>query len=196
MNKYLLYAPMALFGLTGFGLLMFFNQQSNEGAFRENIVPELIGFCLEGFFWIGMLSYFQKTREHIRRRELWLSLRGSLRSFLSYLDIAFLDNNAEPLNSSALEANPGIIKTMLEQLEKEQLDLDSMVLLKETALHSLSLIRDLVPVAAQLSAAHMRWWIAITDSMRRIQNSNNRDEIEKNTSLLLKNVQEFDLLGY
>jgi len=196
MNKYLLYAPMAIFGLTGFALYLFFMQQSHTGAFRENIVPELIGFCLEGFFWIGMLSYFQKTREHTRRKELWLSLRGSLRSFLSYLDIAFLDNNAEPLNSNALEQNPDIIKIMLEQLDKEKLDLESMVLLKETSLHSLSLIRDLVPVAAQLSAAHMRWWIAITDSMRRIQNSNNRDEIEKNTTLLLKNIQEFDLLGY
>lgn len=196
MNKYLLYAPMAIFGLTGFGLYLFFMQQSHVGGFRENLVPELIGFCLEGFFWIGMLSYFQKTREHTRRKELWLSLRGSLRSFLSYLDIAFLDNNAEPLNSNALEQNPDIINKMLEQLEKQSMDLDSMVLLKETSLHSLSLIRDLVPVAAQLSAAHMRWWIAITDSMRRIQNSNNRDEIEKNTTLLLKNVQEFDLLGY
>ncbi|MFK8012155.1 MAG: hypothetical protein AB8B80_08960 [Marinicellaceae bacterium] len=196
MNKYLLYAPMAIFGFTGFALLMFFNHQSNEGAFKDNIVPELIGFCLEGFFWIGMLSYFQKTREHARRKELWLSLRGSLRSFLSYLDIAFLDNNAEPLNSSALEQNPDIINVMLEQMNTQQLDLESMVLLKETSLHSLSLIRDLVPVAAQLSAAHMRWWIAITDSMRRIQNSNNRDDIEKNTTLLLKNMQEFDLLGY
>jgi len=196
MNKYLLYAPLAIFGLTGLGLYLFFMQYSQVGAFRENIVPELIGFCLEGFFWIGMLSYFQKTREHARRKELWLSLRGSLRSFLSYLDIAFLDNNAEPLNSSALEQNPDIINVMLEQMNNQQLDLESMVLLKETSLHSLSLIRDLVPVAAQLSAAHMRWWIAITDSMRRIQNSNNRDDIEKNTTLLLKNMQEFDLLGY
>ena len=71
-----------------------------------------------------------------------------------------------------------------------------VTLLKETSLNSMSLVRDLVPVAAQLSAAHMRWWIAISDSMRRINNSNNRDDIEKNTALLLKNIQEFDALGY
>jgi hypothetical protein len=196
MNKYILYAPLALFGFTGLGLYLYFMEQTQAGSFRDNLIPELIGFCLEGFFWIGLLSYFQKTREHTRRKELWLSLRGSLRSFLSYLDIAFLDNNAEPLNSNSLEQNPDIIQSMLDKLEKEALDLESMVLLKETSLHSLSLIRDLVPVAAQLSAAHMRWWIAITDSMRRIQNSNSRDEMEKNTVLLLKNVQEFDTLGY
>jgi hypothetical protein len=195
-NKYLAYAPMAIFGLAGLMLYIYFIGQSNEGAFRENLVPELIGFCLEGFFWIGLLSYVQKTREHSRRKELWLSLRGSLRSFLSYLDIAFLDSNAEPQSSNALEQNPEIIKSLLIKLEKNELDLESMVLLKKTSINSILLIRDLVPVAAQLSAAHMSWWIAITDSMRRIKNSNSREQLVKHTTFLLKNIQEFDSLEY
>ncbi|MCF6319586.1 MAG: hypothetical protein L3J83_09985 [Proteobacteria bacterium] len=196
MNKYLLYAPMAIFGIAGLALYIYFIGESREGAFRENLVPELIGFCLEGFFWIGLLSYVQKTREHDRRKELWLSLRGSLRSFLSYLDIAFLDNNAEPISSAALEQNPKIIESLLEQLETNELDLESMVLLKKTSINSILLIRDLVPVAAQLSAAHMSWWIAISDSMRRIKDSDCREKLEKHTVLLLKNVQEFDNLKY
>lgn len=195
-NKYLLYAPMAIFGIAGLILYLYFIGQSNEGAFRENLVPELIGFCLEGFFWIGLLSYVQKTKEHDRRKELWLSLRGSLRSFLSYLDIAFLENNSEPISSSALEQNPEIIELLLKKLEDNELDLESMVLLKKTSINSILLIRDLVPVAAQLSAAHMSWWIAISDSMRRIKDSNNRAKLVKNTRFLLKNIQEFDLLKY
>lgn len=195
-NKYLSYAPMAIFGLAGLVLYIYFIGQSHEGAFRENLVPELIGFCLEGFFWIGLLSYVQKTREHSRRKELWLSLRGSLRSFLSYLDIAFLDNNAEPQSSNDLERNPEIINSLLKKLENNELDLESMVLLKKTSINSILLIRDLVPVAAQLSAAHMSWWIAITDSMRRIKNSNSREKLVKHTTFLLKNIQEFDLLEY
>jgi hypothetical protein len=195
-NKYILYAPLAIFGLSGFLLYLYFIEQANEGAFRENLVPELIGFCLEGFFWIGLLSYFQKTKEHTRRKELWLSLRGSLRSFLSYLDIGFLDSNAEPLSSTALEQNPEIISYLMDKMENNQLDLESMVLLKETAQNSIGLIRDLVPVAAQLSAAHMRWWIAISDSMRQLNKSTTRHEVEKSSALLLKNIQEFDNLGY
>jgi hypothetical protein len=195
-NKYILYAPLAIFGLTGFVLYLYFMEQSNTGAFRENLVPELIGFCLEGFFWIGLLSYFQKTKEHTRRKELWLSLRGSLRSFLSYLDIGFLDSHGEPLSSTALEQNPEIIHTLIENMENKSLDLESMVFLKETAQNSIGLIRDLVPVAAQLSAAHMRWWIAISDSMRQLNKSSTRHDLEKSTVLLLKNIQEFDELGY
>lgn len=196
MNKYLMYAPMAVFGLAAFFLFQYFMAQNTEFAFRDNLVPELIGFCLEGFFWIGLLSYFQKSREMQRKNELWLSLRGSLRSFLSYLDIGFLDKHAEPMPSVALEKDPHVIRRFIEQVESQQLDLESMVCLKQTCIHSLALVRDLVPVAAQLSAGHMRWWIAITDSMRQLADANNRENIEKSTLLLLRNIEEFDALEY
>ncbi len=196
MSKYLMYAPMAVFGLAAFLLFQYFMAQNTEHAFRDNLVPELIGFCLEGFFWIGLLSYFQKSREMQRKNELWLSLRGSLRSFLSYLDIGFLDQHAEPMPSVALEKDPTIITRFIEQVENNELDLESMVFLKKTCIHSLALVRDLVPVAAQLSAGHMRWWIAITDSMRQLADSGDRVQIEKSTLLLLKNIQEFDALEY
>jgi len=42
----------------------------------------------------------------------------------------------------------------------------------------------------------MRWWIAISDSMRRIKDSSSREKLEKHTALLLKNIQEFDYLKY
>ncbi|MCX7553343.1 hypothetical protein OS175_05590 [Marinicella sp. S1101] len=196
MNKYLMYAPMAVFGLTAFFLFQYFMHQNEPFAFRDNLVPELIGFCLEGFFWIGLLSYFQKSREMQRKNELWLSLRGSLRSFLSYLDIGFLDQHAEPMPSVVLEKDPKIIQRFINQIESQELDLESMVYLKKTCIHSLGLVRDLVPVAAQLSANHMRWWIAITDSMRHLADSNDRQKLEKNTLILLKNIQEFDALEY
>ena len=180
-NKYLMYAPLAIFGLGAFFLFQYFMAQNTEHAFRDNLVPELIGFCLEGFFWIGLLSYFQKSREMQRKNELWLSLRGSLRSFLSYLDIGFLDQHAEPMASLTLERDPNVINRFIEQLENQQLDLESMVCLKKTCIHSLGLVRDLVPV---------------TDSMRHLAVANNRAQLEKNTRLLLKNIQEFDALEY
>lgn len=195
-NKYLMYAPMAVFGISAFFLFRYFSYQNTETAFRDNIVPELIGFCLEGFFWIGLLSYFQKTREMQRKNELWLSLRGSLRSFLSYLDIGFLEDNAEPIPSKALENDPAIIQLLIDKLSKQSLDLESLQMIKKTCLYSLPLVRDLVPVAAQLSATHMRWWIAISDDMRRIGHANDREGIEKQVMLLLKNIQEFDDMTY
>lgn len=115
---------------------------------------------------------------------------------MSYLDIGFLDSNAEPLNSNALEQNPAVVISLIENMQHKYLDIESMVLLKETAHNSIGLIRDLVPVAAQLSAAHMRWWIAISDSMRQLNKSLSREDVEKNIIMILKNIQEFDTLGY
>ncbi len=54
MNRLILLAPMLLFGLGGAYLLLLFLEPGNEGRVFDNLVPELIGFCLEGFFLIGL----------------------------------------------------------------------------------------------------------------------------------------------
>ena len=58
------------------------------------------------------------------------------------------------------------------------------------------MLRDLVPVAAQLSASHMRWWIAVVNSMRKLSTAQSRDEVEHNVYRLLENIREFDRLSY
>ncbi len=194
MNRYLLAAPLAVFGVAGISLYFYFMRQDLSGPFHDNLVPEIIGFCLEGFFLVGLLTFFQQSREHERRRELWLSLRGSLRDFLSYLDIAFLNPDAEPSNSRALERDPQVVDRLLANLKEAELDLDSMVALKQLSVQSLSLAHDLIAVAAQLSAGHMRWWIAIVASMRKLSEARDRPQLEQGVYALLLNLQEFDRL--
>lgn len=196
MNRYILIAPLAFFGLAGVGLYYYFISPGASGPFQENLVPELIGFCLEGFFLVGLLSYIQQSREHDRRHELWLSLRGSLREFLSHLDIAFLKPDSEPMSSSALEQEPKVVDRLMSELKESELDLDSMVSLKQVGVAGLSLAHDLIPVAAQLSAGHMRWWIAIVDAMRRLSEARDRAQIEQSLYTLLLNLKEFDDLRY
>ncbi|MFK7958392.1 MAG: hypothetical protein AB8B96_20035 [Lysobacterales bacterium] len=192
MKRYILIAPLALFGISGLGLYWYFIQPGIEGAFHDNLVPELIGFCIEGFFLVGILSFFQQSREHERRRALWLSLRGSLRDILSHLDIAFLAANAEPANTKALESNPQVISALLTSLQEHELELEPMVQVKKAAIEALPLTRDLIPVAAQLSAAHMHWWIAISDAMRQLSLADERALVERSVYQILVNLQEFD----
>lgn len=194
MNRYALIAPLALFGLSGIALYVYFIQPGSTGRFHDSLVPELIGFCLEGFFLVGLLSFIQQTREHERRLQLWLSLRGSLRDLLSHLDIAFLRADAEPTGSQALERDPKVVDFLMKELKDTELDLDSMVSLKKAGIASLSLAHDLIPVAAQLSAGHMRWWIAIVDSMRQLSEARHRDQLEQSVFTLLLNLKEFDQL--
>ncbi len=195
-SRALLVAPMAIFGLSGIGLFGYFMSARGSGPVHDNLVPELIGFCLEGFFLVGLLSLIQNSRERARRKELWLSLRGSLRGILSNLDIAFLSPNAEPTQTVVLEQNLDIVANFMRELQENRLSLRSMTSLKRESIEALSLARDMIPVAAQLSASHMRWWIQIVDSMRQLSRAQTREGVEQSVYMLLENIDEFDRLAY
>ncbi|WP_196137212.1 hypothetical protein [Aliikangiella sp. G2MR2-5] len=191
-SRMLLVAPMAIFGLSGIGFYLYFMYAPAGGAFHDNLVPELLGFCLEGFFLVGLLTLVQASRERARKKELWLSLRGVLRGILSNVDIAFLSPNTEPAETKLLEEDKEIVGHYMKELKDNRLNLRAMTSLKKESIATLSLARDMIPVAAQLSAEHMRWWIAIVDSMRQLSKASNRESIEQNLFLLLENMNEFD----
>lgn len=193
-NSLLLLAPLLLFGIGGFWLFLVFLDHASEGSINDNLIPELIGFCLEGFFLIGLFSLIQSRRDRERRQELWQSLRGALRELLSYLDIGLLSNSAEPAESLVLEQDPRIVAELQQKLAARELDLDVMASIKDVAERNLGTIHDLIPVAAQLSAAHMRWWLAITESVRMITESKDRESVNYSLNHFLANLLEFDEL--
>ncbi|WP_376690845.1 hypothetical protein [Wenzhouxiangella sp. EGI_FJ10409] len=196
MSRLFIIVLMVIFALAGGGLWLYFVYGSGGGLFREELSPELVVFCIEAFFLVGLLGLIQRYLEHQRRQQMWLSLRGSFRDLLSLLDIAFLEPNAEPTSSKELERDPQVITRMIEELERKHPDLDSLVALKREGEESLSMTRDLVAVAAQLSATHMNWWIAIVDSIRRLAEARDRRAMEKAIHEMLVNIREFDRLAF
>ncbi|NEZ03672.1 hypothetical protein G4Y73_05825 [Wenzhouxiangella sp. XN201] len=196
MSRLFIIALMVVFGALGIGLWLYFVFGTGGGQFREELVPELVVFCIEAFFLVGLLGLIQRHLEHRRRKQMWLSLRGSFRDLLSQLDIAFLAPNAEPTSSRELERDPRVIDHLLAELERKHPDLDSLVALKREGDESLSMTRDLVAVAAQLSATHMNWWIAIVDSIRRLAEATDRRAMEKAIHEMLVNIREFDRLEF
>lgn len=193
-NRLILLTPLVFFGVGGSWLLLLFLDGSNQGPVHDNLVPELIGFCLEGFFLIGLFSLIQRRRDRERRQDLWQSLRGALRELLSHLDVGLLSESAEPADSLSLEQDPRIVIALRNKLASQELDLDSMSTLKTVAGRNLTTVHDLIPVAAQLSAAHMRWWLAITDSVRMITEAKDRRAVNYSVNLFLANLGEFDSL--
>jgi len=193
MNRLILWTPMLIFGLGGTYLLFLFLQPGNEGRVFDNLIPELIGFCLEGFILIGLFSLIQRRREQERRHELRQSLRGALREILSYLDIGLLHENEEPSDSRALEEDPQKVVDLFKKLmANPSLELDAMARLKEVAARNLTTVHDLIPVAAQLSARHMRWWLAITDSVRHLSEATDKSAVMFSLHHFLAGLGEFD----
>ena len=194
MSRLILLTPMLLFGLGGFYFLFLFIENAEQGPFYDNLVPELVGFCLEGFFLIGLFSLIQRRRERERREELCLSLRGALREIISHIDIALLGEHAEPADSKALEEDPRLVARLIMKLADNNLEADGMARLKEVAGRNLTTIHDLIPVAAQLSADHIRWWLAITDSVRKLAEGTDAETVAGSLHRFLANLGEFDQL--
>lgn len=190
----LLVLPLAVFGLSGLALYALFLSQADDSSFRENLLPELIGFCLEGFFLVGLFTFIQQLRDLYRRRELWLNLRSALRDFLSQLDLAYLAPDAEPAATRMLESQPVLVTQLLERLERSELDIEHLVALKRVAGATLPLARDLINIAAQLSTRHMRCWIAIVAAINQLTEASTREQVEQPLHELLTRLVEFDAL--
>jgi len=194
MSRLVLLAPLLLFGIGGIYFLLLFLEPGNEGPVHDNLVPELIGFCLEGFFLIGLFSLIQRRRERERKEELRLSLRDALREILSNIDISLLGETAEPAGSRALEEDNRMVASLIMKLADSQLEVDAMARMKAVAQRNLTTIHDLIPVAAQLSAAHIRWWLAITDSVRQLADATDAATVAGSLHRFLANLGEFDQL--
>jgi len=194
LKRLLVLAPIFLFGVAGSFLLWYFFETATEGAFQNNLLPELFGFCLEGFFILGLFSMLQLRLERERKNELRLSLRSALREVLSHIDIALLEDNAEPADSQSLEQDPKLVKALFVKLHKGNLDLGSLLNIKEAAARNVGTMQDLIPVAAQLSPDHMRWWLAITESARNLSEAKDRSNVDFAAQKFLMNLGEFDML--
>lgn len=194
MKRLLLFAPIVVFGLVGIYLLLIFLGMGDEEAFYDNLLPELIGFCLEGFFLVGLFSLIQRRNERDRKNELRQSLRGALREVLSHLDIALLEDHAEPAKSETLDKDLQFVRILFVKLHEGELSLDDMLNIKQAAARNLSTMHDLIPVAAQLSADHMRWWLAIAESVRHLSEATDKDSINFSAHKFLKHLGEFDQL--
>ena len=195
MKRLLLFTPLILFGVGGLYFLYAFLEASNEGAFQTSLLPELIGFCLEGFFLVGLFSLIQRRLERDRKNELRQSLRGALREVLSHMDIALLEENAEPASTQSLELDPKRVKLLFAKLHSSDLDLQSLLNIKEAAARNFSTMHDLIPVAAQLSANHMRWWLAIAESVRHLSEATDKAGVNFAAQKFLMNLGEFDQLS-
>jgi len=195
LKRLLLFAPLILFGTGGIYFLYAFLENSGSGAFQSNLLPELIGFCLEGFFLVGLFSLIQRRLERDRKYELRQSLRGALREILSHLDIALLEENAEPASTQSLEEDPKLVKVLFVKLHNGKLDLNSILNIKEAAVRNFNTTHDLIPVAAQLSANHMRWWLAIAESVRRLSEATDMAGVSFASQKFLMNLGEFDQLS-
>ncbi len=81
-------------GLSIIGISLIIIFLSDGGEFINSIIPELIGFCLEGLFFVALLHFFRERDEKTRRQQIKMVVGNSLIGVM--MEIAMLYNYLNP----------------------------------------------------------------------------------------------------
>ena len=174
-------------------LLVVFNQ-SNPG-FVDSVVPELIGFCLEGIFFIGLFSMFQHRRELNKKKQLSRSLRGFLGVFLNEMNSGIHCNSFKPLeNPEELNHSHQGIEKLANNINNCSINESTIDSLQKLSKDEVGALENLLPVAAELSADHMIVWHQILDNVKDLGNLDCREHSNAIIIRLLDTIKVFDKL--
>lgn len=175
----------ALLGL----LMIWFGLASGEGAFVGNMLPELIGFCLEGIFFIGIFTWIQERKDQERKHALKQSLAGAV-GFICPI----INSSLPPEEQIKLEANDNWtrqtrhngkpIKALLAALSRSSFAIteDQIRAIQQLLRTRLSTLDSLLSVSAELSHSHLSAYTMILTEFHKIAEHHHFEGSELKTS--------------
>ncbi len=173
--------------------LVLFNQSDSD--FLDNMVPELIGFCLEGIFFIGLFSVVQHRRELNKKKILSRSLRGFLGVFLNEINNGIVCVGYKKIETTTefIRSHEWIEK-LADNIKNCNLDQTTVEVLHKLSQDEVGALESLLPVAAELSADHMIAWHKILEQVKNLGKLECRDSSNKTIICLLDTIKAFDCL--
>jgi hypothetical protein len=150
-----------------------------------SLLPQLIGFCLQGAFLVVVFSIYEKRSNFKNKR----SHKIALRTFLSVFINPCLESGPD---DGELFSSPALFEEGLEKLRSNSMDEKMATHLKQVATQNVTSMESLTVLAAQINHTHLEVWSMILHESRDIRDSVNQDETRKATIRLLENVQKFD----
>lgn len=164
-----------------------------DAGFNDNMIPELIGFCLEGIFFAGLFPLWQHYRELSKKRQLSRSLRGFLGVFLKEMNHGIRCQNFKPIDDTLLLSfsHQGI-DCLAANVNACTINGNSVETLHLLSHNEISSLESLLPVAAQLSADHMICWHKILEQVRDLGKTECRQSVHCIIIDLLNDIKAFD----
>lgn len=166
------YAFVAVFAVI-LAVLMTIFAISDE-SFTGTLLPELIGFSLDGLLFIGVLSLIQRKRDRDSKREL----KQSLEIHTTLLIEAIKTGNPFHWSKHAMHASQmaplkEYANTLYKGLENGSVTLGALQIKAfiETADEIYETLVGLLPVAAQISSEHLAVWSSVVSTVRLSKNS-------------------------
>jgi hypothetical protein len=183
---------------------IWFGIESRQGDFVGNLLPELIGFCLEGIFFIGIFTWLQERKDNERKSELKQSLAGAMgfacqiiNSCLDEQDQIQLAGNDNWTRQA--RTNGRHLKDLLGRLTRKRLDVtvEQIQAIQQLLLTRTSTLDSLLSVSAQLSHAHLSAYNMILTEIHKIARHHYYDSAELGASFtnLLRLLISFNKEG-
>jgi|GEM_PF-931179 len=169
----------------------------NDTDFRDftlgNLIPELIGMCVELLIVIKFFESWQTQKEHEksiihekRLREYFIFfLKHGLKDISKDLEIGnFYGENHEK--------NTQEIKKIVKYISETTLSTEQLHSIKEHLLIDKSAFENLLEVASRLSDAHFKSWIRITYFINSLSRIDDDENTKKAIIDILQNINKFD----
>ena len=158
------------------GLLSFwFVLASPDGAFVGNMLPELIGFCLEGIFFIGIFTWIQERKDKERKRELKQSLAGAIGFICPIINSTLPKDKQIKLLchdnwTRQTRKNGKSLKELLGSLSNNEIDVtvDQIQAIQQFLSTRLSTLDSLLSVSAELSHSHLSAYNMILTEIHKV----------------------------
>ena len=170
-------------------LFIWFSIASDEGDFVGNLVPELIGFCLEGIFFVGIFTWLQERKDRERKSEIKQSLAGAMGFTCQIISSCLPEADQIKLPASdnwtrQARKNGRHLKDLLARVSNKQLDVsqDQIQAIQQLLLTRLSTLDSLLSVSAQLSHSHLSAYNMILTEIHKISKHHYFDAVELKSS--------------
>lgn len=188
MNKYS-FVVILVFVFIVMSLIAYFKAEA--GFFVDNIIPEMIGVCIELLVIIFVLNKWQKKEEKNKSIKVERRLREFLIFFLKH-NFKDFPPSCQPGNfyGTDHQQNQECIANLISYIEQNGLK-ESVVLKVQIYCESeKEIFNNLIPVASDLTNDHFKSWVRIAFFMNAISA---KSETTSHASVkILQNIKRFD----
>ncbi|MBF0260363.1 MAG: hypothetical protein HQL97_00825 [Magnetococcales bacterium] len=166
----------------------------SETSITRTLLPQLIGFCMQGGFLVVLFALYEK-RATVDTRQAW---KGTLRGFLAPLVDPCLATwkPAQMPENSTWWPEPQIMQAAIDALRAEGLNPELRISIQTVARERLLAMQSLATLAAQIDHDHLTTWMELLVVLRGIEQSEDETEQTQLVARMLETVVRFDELFF
>ncbi|BCK11793.1 membrane protein [Vibrio cholerae] len=168
---------------------------NSEGFFVQNLVPELMGVCIELLIILFVFDVWQKADEQHKKIKVERRLREFLIFFLKHSFSTF-PPSCQPgrFYGSDHEQNQKALDNLIEHIEQNGLDEEIILAVQSYCLKEREIFNNLISVSSDLENDHFKSWVRIAYFMNAIVT--NSEKTSYAVIKILQNIQRFDKVSH